>query len=774
MGATMAETLKERIKQFEKFYHFLMKEAPKNYTPWFFPLQPKGKDPSPQAILNIDSTSKGSWHHESARLTKEQCIEHLKKGYNIGLSARKEDPLIIIDIDEAGYLDQTPTDTLTVTSRKRAGSHSFCWDKDGTAKINLPTDGGEIRSDNQYVVAVGSCVPFDLENKKDKKAFNKLPKEAKEDKLLGHYTIKECLSPKEISFSELPKFFVEKEMENIEAEAGIKNKNEEKSFKGDGKYSELFNLKVSDIVGLIPANKRQGHPLHESDTDANFSLSKDGKIAHCWRHLVSLNATQYLCVKAGYKSCVDCGTPHKGRGISKIQGDSKAYEIAYQEALKLGLIKEYKEKKKVKINVAPTKVFTRKGQSEIFQDVQPYFFDKSKMFWIWDAKTFAWKVSDDIDILNMIEESTGQDIISSKNRQEILNALKQQGRKYLPKPIKPTWIQFKEKILDYTTGEVLQATPEYFVTNPIPWDVSEFENTPVMDKIFEEWVGKEYVQTLYEILAYSLVPDYPLHRLFCFIGSGLNGKSKFLQLLRKFVGLENVTSTELDVLLKSRFEITKLHKKLVCQMGETNFAEMSKTSILKKLTGQDSIGFEYKNKTPFDDHNYAKILIATNNLPTTTDKTIGFYRRWLIIDFPNQFSEQVDILETIPEEEYNALASKCIILLKNLLEKREFHNEGSIEDREKKFEEKSNPVSKFLDEFTTVKDPNENIKKWELEKTLNEWLTENRHRKMSVRTINKHMKERGIEPGRVTESWYEDDNEIKKQVRVWEGIKWKE
>ena len=89
-----------RIKQFEKFYYFLMKEAPKDYIPWFFPCEPKGKNPSPKAILKINSQSKGSWHHDSARLNKEQVIEHIKQGYNIGLSAKKGDPLIIVDIDE--------------------------------------------------------------------------------------------------------------------------------------------------------------------------------------------------------------------------------------------------------------------------------------------------------------------------------------------------------------------------------------------------------------------------------------------------------------------------------------------------------------------------------------------------------------------------------------------------------------------------------------------------------------------------------------------------
>jgi len=193
----------------------------------------------------------------------------------------------------------------------------------------------------------------------------------------------------------------------------------------------------------------------------------------------------------------------------------------------------------------------------------------------------------------------------------------------------------------------MKASAEFFVTNPIPYPLHKerFVETPIMDKIFEEWVGKKYVKILYEILAYCLIPSYPLNRIFCFLGAGMNGKSKYLELLRKFIGTENCCSTELDTLLNSRFEVTRLHKKLVCQMGETNFNEMSKTSILKKLSGGDLIGFEYKRKDPFEENNYAKIMIATNNLPATTDKTIGFYRRWTLIDFPNQFSEKKDIFK---------------------------------------------------------------------------------------------------------------------------------
>lgn len=767
-----------KISEFKKFYECLMKNAPKDYTPWFFPCKPNGKDPCPEAILKIDKDSHGSWHHEVARLNFEQCIEHIKQGYNLGISAREEDSLIIGDIDEIEYIKQAPTNTLTSTSRKRAGIHFFGWDKDGSAKINLPTDVGEIRSNNQYVLSPGSYVPFNLTSVKDKEAFEKLPKEAREDKFLGYYTVRDEISPKELTFDDLPKFFQDKEKENNEAEAIIKQREETKEYSNHGKYSELFKLKVSDIVGLIPSNKRQGHPLHESDTDANFSLSKDGSLGFCWRHMVSLNAVQYLCVKCNYAKCEDAGTPHKGRGFSKIKGDKKSLIVAYKEAIKLNLIKEYVQEKKKRDFVDVTgieeasKIFTLGNQAERFNEIQPLFYDRSGMFWLWNNKIKSWELSDEVDILNMIEKTTGKDVISSKNRTEIINALKQKGRLNIPKEINPTWIQFKNKIYDIETGENFEVTPKYFVTNPIPWEVSGDPRTPLIDKIFEEWVGKDHVQTLHEIMAYCLLPDYPINRLFCFIGAGMNGKSCFLNLLRKFIGEKNICSTELDTLLSSRFEVTRLHKKLACMLGETNFNEMNKTSIIKKLTGRDTIGFEYKNKNPFEDINYAKILIATNNLPTTTDKTIGFYRRWLIIDFPTQFSEKKDILNDIPEKEYNNLATNCIIILNDLLKKREFHNEGNIEDRMKKYEDHSNPLEKFFKEFT-IEDLDQHIFKWEFEKRLNEWCKENKFRQIASNTIGKKMKESGIEDGRVSAEWYEKDNLIKKQVRAWIGIRWK-
>lgn len=759
-----------RVKEFITFYNCLMDNAPSGYTPWFFPCVTKGKNPDPNAIIKINSESKGSWHHESARLNKEQCIKRIKEGGNIGISARRGDPLIIGDIDELEQLSQMPQGTLTTISRKRQGGHFFGWDKDGSAKINLPTDYGELRSENQYVLACGSYTPFDQSFTKDREAFNKLTKETQNDKLLGFYTIKEKSFPKMMGFEDLPQFFKDKEKENIELETNILQKEETNNYENqEGKYSELFKLKVSNIIGIIPANKRIGHPLHESDTDANWSLSKNGDIGHCWRHLVSLNAVQYLCVKGGYMDCLDAGTPHKGRGISKLRGDKKAFEVAYDEALKLGLIKEW-VKPMQNLSNKIGNAFDKKDIAQRIIDVQPCFYDRSRNWWLWDNDKTKWGRVDETDILNAVDKEASINTINSKEKNEMLEALKQVSRLNQPKPIKSTWIQFDKKIIDIETGETFMASPKYFVTNPIPYEINGdgVSSTPIMDKVFMEWVGEEHMQTLYEILAYSLIPDYPIHRIFCFIGGGMNGKSCFLNLLRKFIGGDNCCSTELDTLLQSRFEVTRLHKKLVCQMGETNFSEMNKTSVLKKLSGGDLIGFEYKNKDPFEEINYAKIIIATNNLPATSDKTIGFYRRWMIIDFPNQFSEKKDILSEIPEDEYNNLAVKCSLILKDLLKKREFTNEGSVEDRMKKYEDHSNPLEKFLREY--IEEDYEGIVwKHDFSKKLNSWCKENRFREISDVVIGKKMKELGIGQSLKVASW-----DINKKARAWVGIKWKE
>lgn len=415
--------------------------------------------------------------------------------------------------------------------------------------------------------------------------------------------------------------------------------------------------------------------------------------------------------------------------------------------------------------------FGKRDLAKKILSIHPFYYDKYKMWWEWNDNSFKWEQTDETDIFNSISNYSTANTIDTKEKNEILEALKQESRKIKPRDIKTTWLQFQDTIVDINTGEKFKASPEYFVTNPLPHKLhsDNYILTPTIDKLFVEWVGEEHKKTLYQIIAYCMLPDYPLHRIFCLIGSGMNGKGCFLRLLEKVIGNYNVCSTELHLLTSNRFEASKLYKKLVCIMGETNFEELKSTSMIKKLTGQDLIGIEYKRITGFDAHNYAKLIIATNNLPQTTDKSIGWYRRWHIIDFPNQFSEARDVLAEIPEEEFEALCLKCSMLLKELLTERKFHNEGEIADRMKRYEEKSNPFEKFFSE-NIVEDFSGFIWSFELNKQFAEFCKDNHFRLFSDEMVAKFMKDKGFSKG-VRD--YGNFKGERKQYRCWVGCKWK-
>ena len=417
--------------------------------------------------------------------------------------------------------------------------------------------------------------------------------------------------------------------------------------------------------------------------------------------------------------------------------------------------------------------FTDKIQlAEKFYEIMPFYYDKAGVWWIWNTGKKFYELWDDIDVLNSISFSSPANTINSKERNEILQALKQVGRQHKPKDVPREWVQFSNKILNIFTGDKLEPSPEYFLTSPLPFKFGRCGETPTMDKLFEEWVGKTYVKTLYEIIAYCLYKDYPIERIFCLLGGGSNGKSCYLKLLRNFIGDENIVSTDLDLIIGSRFETAKLRNKMVCMIGETNFNDLNNTSKIKRMTsGKDPIPIEYKNKGSMDYVNYAKLIMATNNLPPTTDKTAGFGRRWCIIDFPNQFTVEKDILSAIPKEEYENLGVKCITLLNELLKNRKLTNEGSIEERQQRYEEKSNPFDKFWSE-NIIESSDSHIWKHDFKGALNDWLKSNSFRTMSDHTIMQHLRKRDISSQKVGADFF-DDSGKKPRWMAWVGIKFK-
>ncbi len=329
------ELIKTKPLQFIHFHELLMSSAPSDYVPWYFPVSYENKDPdgltiSKNAPSNIKG-KRGNWKAPWARLSYEEALKRISSGINVGIAARKDDPLQIIDIDEWDKINQMPN-TLIIKSRKRCGVHGYCWvDKEeNNLPLNLPTDYGELRGVDQYVVAPGSYVTTSTNDINKENISPEFKEQIKKDEYLGVYTIHNPIQPIEIKQKQLPKFFLDHK-KKIQGRETKKIKLSNKTIKPSGKQSALFDLTITNIISEY-GDYRKPHPLHSSDTGKNFSV--EGELAHCWRHLVSLNALQFLVVKSGYMSCQDAGTSHinGGAGSSLVIGDEGAIFHAWRQA----------------------------------------------------------------------------------------------------------------------------------------------------------------------------------------------------------------------------------------------------------------------------------------------------------------------------------------------------------------------------------------------------------------------------------------------------------
>ena len=539
---------------------------------------------------------------------------------------------------------------------------------------------GEIQSHGTQVVGAGSIHP-----------------NGKEYKIIDNVGIKEISL--EMLMGILGKFMVKEEEEDTE------------------KKKETGEL-TKEIAGLISFE----------DLLKSYGLTKKGNNWNCAFH--KSEGGQCLSVdEKGIYNCFHCNK--KGNIINFV---SEVEEITIQEAIK-------KLKKQEKQGVG---ILSRRGQIESFWEGQPFFYDKSKIFWLWNKEMKKWELSDEVDYLNSIQETLGIDTIGSKARIELVEGFKQIGRKHKPREMEKSWVQFKEKIYDVKTGEEFEATPEYFVTNPIPWNVGESEETPSIDKLLVEWVGEENKQSLYEFIAYNISLDKFMQRLFAFCGGGSNGKGTFIKLNYRFLGKENCVSSEIKQLSENQFEPAVLFRKLLCVMGEVSYDDLKNTNMLKKLGGEDMISFQFKSKTPFTDENTATCVSLTNSLPTTPDKSIGFYRKWKIEDFPNQFKELYkDLIEGIPEVEFENLAKKSLRILKELYESKKFHNEGDFEERRKRYEERSNPIMQFIEEHCEEVE-GENIILRDFTNACNTYLKDKHLRVMTALQVGKALRTEGF------------------------------
>jgi putative DNA primase/helicase len=257
----------------------------------------------------------------------------------------------------------------------------------------------------------------------------------------------------------------------------------------------------------------------------------------------------------------------------------------------------------------------------------------------------------------------------------------------------------------------------YMFQFQVPHDYDpKIRDCPAIHRFFQQVVHKNDVQAVYELFAYCLFRSNPYQKAFMLVGSGSNGKSTLLSLLNEFIGPDNSCNVEFQEFDENRFSKSRLYNKHVNFFADLPQRALKGTGIFKSITGGDFVEGEKKFKDSFSFRPFAKLVFSANMVPRSEDDTDAFYRRWVIINFPNQFEgKKIDpylLPKLTSEPEMQGLLFRCMSILPKLL-KMGFTARYTTGEMRKMYTRLSDPVGNFIDERINIQS-----EKWVSKKEL--------------------------------------------------------
>jgi len=269
----------------------------------------------------------------------------------------------------------------------------------------------------------------------------------------------------------------------------------------------------------------------------------------------------------------------------------------------------------------------------------------------------------------------------------------------------PDLLVVRNGIIRLTDRALLPHSPKEVFTIGIPVSYVIDAKCPIVDSFFPEIVRAEDIALLYELVGWCLDRKSTIQKLFFLLGAGANGKSTFLNLLRRFLGAENCSAASLQSLADNRFTMAQLSDKLANIFPDLPASGIRDAAVIKGLTGGDTMMAEHKFEKPFNLQNTAKLIFSANKAPRLSEDSDAIWRRLVIVDFPNQFmgtkadNNLVDKLTT--PEELSGLLNAALEALQRLRQQKVFTVGASMESVRRQYLLNSNPVPIFIEERCT-------------------------------------------------------------------------
>ncbi|MFH1816738.1 MAG: phage/plasmid primase, P4 family [Pseudomonadota bacterium] len=221
----------------------------------------------------------------------------------------------------------------------------------------------------------------------------------------------------------------------------------------------------------------------------------------------------------------------------------------------------------------------------------------------------------------------------------------------------PMLMGVKNGVIDLRTGTLRPGQPNDRITMHTPIRFDPKATCPRWEQFLSEVLvvtdtskpDRELIDFVWRAVGYSITGDTSEECLFLSLGTGANGKSKFLDVLRD-IGGEYAWNTGFSTFEKSSStgprpspELVNLKGRRIVTASETESGSSFNEGVLKAVTGRDPV----TARPLYSNHEVtfvptAKFWLGVNHRPRVKDDSWGFWRRVRLIPFRARFEGKTD------------------------------------------------------------------------------------------------------------------------------------
>jgi len=346
-------------------------------------------------------------------------------------------------------------------------------------------------------------------------------------------------------------------------------------------------------------------------------------------------------------------------------------------------------------------------------------------------------------------------------------------------------VPLENGILNIFTRELKPFNPQKIFFNKLPIKYNSNATCPNILKHFNTVLKEQDdVIVLLELIGFCLLKEYKIEKAFMLVGKGRNGKSKTMELIKRFLGAVNCSNLPLSVMRHDSFSLSEVFGKMANLAGDLSSTDLKETGTIKSMIGRDTIQAKRKFLRDLLFVNYAKLIFAANELPKVYDTTDGFWTKWVLLEFPYKFipkkefdemdkKEKVDkrvlnpdiIKKLTTEEELSGLLNLALDGLDRLIKNQDFSYSKGTNEVKMLWIRQSDSFTSFCIDW--VEEAPENyITKRELRQKYHKYCKSHKIKGASDKAIKVTLQSNyGVNEGR--------KNVGMEFIHVWEGIKFK-